>query len=680
MNTRSVVCPECAEDVPAGASVCPHCDSPLAAHLLSMPAAPVTRPRDADGFGAGTVVAHRYQLESLLGEGAFGEVWRAQDLRLTGKTVALKFLKQEHLVRPDIVARFESEASALAVLQHPNVVAVLDRGEWGARRYLVTEFVAGQSLSDWLERHRRSGLVPNIDIVRSLFDQICAGVEAAHSVHVPGPIVHRDIKPENVLIRELSEDELAAKVLDFGIAQLGGRSGTHTGMMLGTPLYMAPEQALGRSGGISPATDVFALGVLLVEMLTLRATPRGDDPWWGVVLRDPSAANLIPTELRSDVPEGVWGVAAQCLAAEPSARFSSAGAVRVAFRRTGAVSSVQSLAGGGARLSAAPPSAPPSAPSHSPTSYLTSPLPPPSMPTARTVFGVPDIARPSLTVVAPQAPETGGFERNPYVLGQQGPSASFDSPRTSVASSPRAGSPPGAAAIGVALIAGLGIVGFTIFKMNDSAPSSVADAGSVAMMAPPPPSEPVRALPPSIPPPPPPRAEAPLPVVAAPVVGLVERPTRVGSGPLAPTSVSASSFIRGEHDRHGPAAAFDGDPATAWNENDRGPGDGSWIAAGFDAPVEIETLRIATGWDATSARHGDLFPLNSHFRRVRISFDGNRAMEREVGVGQRYIDVTGLHERTRSVRITALSVWPGTEWADLCVSEISIEGHAIEAR
>ncbi len=668
---RTVVCPECAEDVPTDASVCPHCDSPLATRLPSMTSAPVTRPRDADGFGAGTVVAHRYQLESLLGEGAFGEVWRAQDRRLTGKTVAVKFLKQEHLVRPDIIARFESEASALAVLQHPNVVAVLDRGEWGVRRYLVTEFVAGQSLSDWLDQHRRSGLFPNIDIVRSLFDQICAGVEAAHSVHVPGPIVHRDIKPENVLIRELSEDELSAKVLDFGIAQLGGRTGTQTGMMLGTPLYMAPEQALGRSGGISPATDVFALGVLLVEMLTLRATPRGDDPWWGVVLSDPSAVRLLPTELRSDVPEGVWTVAAQCLAVEPSARFPSAGAVRMAFRRTGAVSSVNSLSSVGPRPSAAPRSAPPSAPAYPPTSYLTSPLPPPSAPVARTVFGVPEIALPSPMVVAQQATESAEFERNPYVLGQQGPSVSVDSPRHSVASPPRTGSPPGAAAIGIALVAALGIVGTAIFMRNESAPPSAVDAIAVA-----PPPEPVRALPPSAPPP----AEPALPIRTAPVVGLVERPTRVGTGPLTPTSVSASSYIHGEQDRHSPASAFDGNPATAWNENDRGPGNGSWIAASFDVPMEIETLRVTTGWDAASPRHGDLFPLNSHFRRIRISFDGNRAMERDVGEGQRYVDFTGMHERTRTIRITALSVWSGTQWADLCVSEISIEGHAVEAR
>lgn len=143
---------------------------------------------------------------------------------------------------------------------------------------------------------------------------------------------------------------------------------------------------------------------------------------------------------------------------------------------------------------------------------------------------------------------------------------------------------------------------------------------------------------------------------------------------LTPTSVSASSFISNRRSQHAPERAFDGDPATAWNENESGPGDGSWIGATFSGEVTVRRVTLTTGYDSISQRHGDLFGLNSHLRRVRISFDGGHAVERDVGEDQRTLVLDGLDVRTRTLRIEAISVWAGTRWADLCISEVTIEG------
>jgi len=120
---------------------------------------------------------------------------------------------------------------------------------------------------------------------------------------------------------------------------------------------------------------------------------------------------------------------------------------------------------------------------------------------------------------------------------------------------------------------------------------------------------------------------------------------------------------------------FDGDPAIAWNESEHRPGDGSWIAAAFPTTVTVERLEFATGHDFNAPRYGDVFPLNSHLRRVRVTFDGGHAIERDVAADERVVVLEGLHTRARALRIEALSVWPGTRWATFCISEIAIAGH-----
>ena len=283
------------------------------------------------GLFAGATVDGRYRLMAPLGEGTFGSVWRAEDLRLARRVVAVKFLKGEFLSHAEAVARFEAEADALAQVQHSNVVGVYDRGAWAGTRFLVTEFVAGGTLAAWIDAHRAHRALPSLAAVATRLDMLCAGVGAAHAVRAPGPIVHRDLKPENVLVRDDPSGEVALKVVDFGIAQLGGRGGTRTGAMMGTPLYMAPEQALGNTAAIGPATDVFALAVIAVELLTLDAMAAGE-PWWGAALQraGETAARLYGA--RRDVPPAVWAVLAHALGPRPGDRPADANALRLALR------------------------------------------------------------------------------------------------------------------------------------------------------------------------------------------------------------------------------------------------------------------------------------------------------------------------------------------------------------
>jgi hypothetical protein len=285
------------------------------------------------GTAAGDSVEGRYRLTHKLGEGTFGEVWRAQDERLAQRAVAIKFLKGEFLSHPEAVARFGAEADALAQVQHPNVVAVLDRGVTNETHFLVTEFVEGRPLTAWIEEHRARGEFPSIEGALTVFDQMCAGLGAAHAVRVPGPIVHRDVKPDNVLVRWMPDGEPLVKVVDFGIAQLGQRSGTRTGALMGTPLYMAPEQATGNSAAIGPWTDVFSLAVVLVEMLTLRVQAAPDEPcWWGTVMQRGGEVRDLLFALREDVPVRLWNTLAWALHARGPERPADASALRAALR------------------------------------------------------------------------------------------------------------------------------------------------------------------------------------------------------------------------------------------------------------------------------------------------------------------------------------------------------------
>src|SRR6187551_2875653 len=218
----------------------------------------------ADSFSRlSTVLSDRYRIERELGAGGMATVYLAQDLKHDRK-VAIKVLRPE-LAAVIGAARFLREIKTIATLQHPHILGLIDSGEVNGTAYYVMPFVEGESLRDRLNREKQ---LPIADAVR-LATEVAGALDYAHRHGV----IHRDIKPENILLHDGQ-----ALVADFGIAlaasKAGGTRMTETGMSLGTPIYMSPEQAMGERE-ITAGSDIYALGCVVYEMLT------GDAPFTG---------------------------------------------------------------------------------------------------------------------------------------------------------------------------------------------------------------------------------------------------------------------------------------------------------------------------------------------------------------------------------------------------------------
>jgi serine/threonine-protein kinase len=226
------------------------------------PAKPTASRRPpAARFGEGTTVAGRFRLVRQIGEGGMGSVWLASHLGL-GIPCAVKFVEGEWRRQPEMVARFEREAKVEAQLRSPHVVHVLDHGVWNGTPYIAMEYLEGDSLAQRLERTRRM----NFPATHRLVAHVARALTRAHAIG----IVHRDLKPENVFLVPGDEGEVA-KVLDFGVAKWSSDwavdNVTKTGLLVGTPLYMSPEQARGTKQ-IDFRADLWSLAVITYQCLT----------------------------------------------------------------------------------------------------------------------------------------------------------------------------------------------------------------------------------------------------------------------------------------------------------------------------------------------------------------------------------------------------------------------------
>ena len=212
---------------------------------------------------AGTVIAGKYTLVDLIGEGGMGSVWRAKQTEPVKRFVAAKLIKAG-MDSKQVLARFDAERQALALMDHPNIAKVLDGGLHQHRPFFVMELVKGVPITDFCDARK---LTPKDRL--ELFVPVCQAIQHAHQKG----IIHRDIKPSNVLIA-LYDDKAVVKVIDFGVAKAtGGTLTEHTietgfGGVVGTPQYMSPEQATFNNLDIDTRSDVYALGVLLYELLT----------------------------------------------------------------------------------------------------------------------------------------------------------------------------------------------------------------------------------------------------------------------------------------------------------------------------------------------------------------------------------------------------------------------------
>lgn len=270
-----------------------------------------------DAIEPGRVLAGRYRLEALLGEGGFGTVWTAHHLVLEAP-VAVKLIDPEIAEDEVAVERFLREAKAAASLRSPHVVQILDYGVDDGQPFIAMELLEGETLA---RRIKRLGRLEAAEALRIL-GHVARAIGRAHDAGV----VHRDLKPENVfLIR--NDDEEVAKVLDFGVAKLDATklgfqsTATRTGSLLGTPFYMSPEQVLGNKE-VDFRSDLWSLGVIAFEMITGRR-PFVSDGLGDLVLQITVHPLPVPSQF-APVPSGFDAWFLRVMAREPSARLASA--------------------------------------------------------------------------------------------------------------------------------------------------------------------------------------------------------------------------------------------------------------------------------------------------------------------------------------------------------------------
>jgi serine/threonine protein kinase len=271
-----------------------------------------------------------YEILGEIGRGGMGVVYKARQLAL-GRVVALKMILAGEHAGPEAVARFRTEARAVAALQHPGIVQIHEIGERDGRPYLALEYVEGSTLAEVLS----AGPQP-VRQAAGLVEGLARAVQYAHERGV----IHRDLKPANILLQNAEcrmqngpahsafciLHSAIPKITDFGLAkQLGGELGqTVSGAVVGTPGYMAPEQAGGKNRQIGPAADVYSLGAILYECLTGRPPFRGDTPL-DVMLRVLNEEPESPTRLRPDCPRDLQTICLKCLRKDPQKRYASAG-------------------------------------------------------------------------------------------------------------------------------------------------------------------------------------------------------------------------------------------------------------------------------------------------------------------------------------------------------------------
>jgi serine/threonine protein kinase len=305
-------CPRCDNENPEGTRFCGRCGRELPGSGETVASGTMTFQTPSKGLTRGTTFARRFEIIEEIGQGGMGTVYKAYDSKIR-EVVALKLLKTEIASDPEIIERFRNEIKLARLVSHRHVCRMYDLGEEWLSIYISMEFVPGEDLKSFI---RRSGHLTEAKAV-GLARQIAEGLAEAHRLGV----VHRDLKPQNVMI----DKDGNAKIMDFGIARsLHTRGVTGTGVIIGTPEYMAPEQAEGRD--IDHRVDIYALGAILFEMVTGRVPFEGTTPL-SIVLKHRSEPPADPQTLNAQISSGLSRIILKCLAKRREDRYASAAEV-----------------------------------------------------------------------------------------------------------------------------------------------------------------------------------------------------------------------------------------------------------------------------------------------------------------------------------------------------------------
>jgi serine/threonine protein kinase/tetratricopeptide (TPR) repeat protein len=311
-------CPKCNFENPEDTKFCGECGTQLSAgEKIS---APVTETLETpkEELTTGSTFAGRYQIIEELGKGGMGKVYKAQDTDLKEK-VAIKLLKPEIAADKKTIERFRNELKFARKIRHKNVCQMYDLNKEEGTHYITMEYVDGKDLKSMIRMMGQLSAGKTIYIAK----QVCDGLAEAHRLGV----VHRDLKPQNIMV----DEDGNARIMDFGIARsLKTKGITATGVMIGTPEYMSPEQVEGKE--VDQRSDIYSLGVILYEMVTGKVPFEGDTPFT-IGVKHKSETPKAPKELNTQLPDDLNRVILRCLEKDREKRYQSAGEVRAELVR-----------------------------------------------------------------------------------------------------------------------------------------------------------------------------------------------------------------------------------------------------------------------------------------------------------------------------------------------------------
>jgi len=301
-------CPKCHFDNPDTSRFCADCGTQIIpSDEISAPTETLETPKEE--LSTGSTFAGRYQIIEELGKGGMGKVYRVKDEKLN-EEMALKILKPEIAADKGIIERFKNELKLARKIAHRNVCKMYDLNEKGETPYITMEYVRGEDLKSFIRRKEKLSKQEAITIAK----QVCKGLAEAHELRV----IHRDLKPQNIMIDEKSN----AKIMDFGIARSVEAPGiTQTGMIIGTPDYISPEQAEGEEA--DQRSDIYALGVILYEMVTGSVPFKGDTPL-SVAIKHKTNIPLDPRKINPEVSEDFSRLILICMEKDRERRYQAA--------------------------------------------------------------------------------------------------------------------------------------------------------------------------------------------------------------------------------------------------------------------------------------------------------------------------------------------------------------------